>query len=434
MKKIMVLIVIAILFSLSLSSAQDTDTAWTRQTPGNDVRDVKFSPDGNTIATVHDNALIYFWETATGNTIKIMNKHLSGARAIAYSNDGNYLYSGGEGGKIFKFDTKTYDTVQTYLGNYPKLQSWIVSLCPSNDNTRIFAGTGLNDSNNIIVIDEKTGDILKTFSMSGVIGKLILSNDNRYIAVFSAYNHPIDQSIHYQLTLWDATTYQKIKTLDDTKDEIGDIAFSFDGTQLYEVQSYANIIKIWDTKSGNLIKNFKPKDLRGIYKLAIFKSNSQAFIIYSSTDNKGRYGIFDLNLDIIEYFYTYQPFTQNSFLSISADESRLASGGSNRLDVLNNKTTGLIGNNPKFTGTQDIIIPNPLTNQALIKFNLLSSGITILNLLNESGITIKSLFNSFLDAGNNELTVNLASIPSGNYLVSIQCKNYNKTLKLSIIK
>ena len=82
----------------------------------------------------------------------------------------------------------------------------------------------------------------------------------------------------------------------------------------------------------------------------------------------------------------------------------------------------------------DIIIPNPLTNQALIKFNLPSSGLTTLNILNESGIKITSLLNSFLDAGNNELTVNLASIPSGNYLVSIQCKNYNKTLKLSIVK
>jgi translation initiation factor 2 alpha subunit (eIF-2alpha) len=102
--------------------------------------------------------------------------------------------------------------------------------------------------------------------------------------------------------------------------------------------------------------------------------------------------------------------------------------------LFNNKILGVVEQNPIQKTDSDIIIPNPLTNQALIKFNLPSSGITTLNMLNESGIKIKSLFNSYLDAGNNEVSVNITNIPSGNYFVSIQCTNYSKTLKLSIIK
>jgi hypothetical protein len=70
----------------------------------------------------------------------------------------------------------------------------------------------------------------------------------------------------------------------------------------------------------------------------------------------------------------------------------------------------------------------------LIKFILPEGGNTKIILQNEIGTEINSLFNSFLYAGNNELTVNLSGIASGNYFISIQCKNYNKILKLSIVK
>jgi hypothetical protein len=55
---------------------------------------------------------------------------------------------------------------------------------------------------------------------------MILSNDYKYFATRSSYFNTNDQTTHLQLTLWDAITYQKIKTLDDTKETINDIAFS----------------------------------------------------------------------------------------------------------------------------------------------------------------------------------------------------------------
>jgi len=242
MKKFLFLLMFIIASMWQCAKAGDSDTAWTREVIGNNIRDVKFSPDGSRIVTVHDNALIYFWETSTGNIIKIMNKHLSGARAIAYSTDGNYLYSGGEGGKIYKFNCQTYDSVQDYLSNYPKLQSWVVSLCISNDNSKIFAGTGVKDSNNILVIDEKTGTVIKSLGMQGSVAKLILSNDNNYVAAFSEYFNSNDNSNHWQLSVWNAINYQLIKIIDDTKETINDIGFTND-SKLIALEG-KNIFKI----------------------------------------------------------------------------------------------------------------------------------------------------------------------------------------------
>jgi WD40 repeat protein len=434
MKKFLVLVVTAILFSLSLS-AQDTDTAWTRQTLGEDILDVKFSPDGSKIATAHNSGWVRLWSSISGEVIKSLPTTSGYANAVAFSNDGKFLYIGTEGKGMLKYDLTTFQIIQTYFNDTPTANS-IFNISISNDNTKLFIAGNVIDSgkhSTVFVVDEVSGKIINTLDSSREQMKLIFSSDNKYLATFKNYNNPIDQSIHYQLTLWDALTYQKIKTLDDTKTEIVDIAFSSDGNSLFETQGNPYPSKIWSLPNGDLIKNISPKQFRGINKLIYFKSSNNTFTSYKTFDLKPKFGIYDIEKDNLEFSYNIIMSVPKS-MEISNDQTKIVCGMGDLIYLFNNKILGVVEQNPIQKTDSDIIIPNPLTNQALIKFNLPSSGITTLNMLNESGIKIKSLFNSYLDAGNNEVSVNITNIPSGNYFVSIQCTNYSKTLKLSIIK
>lgn len=439
MKNLILLLILAILFSPSHTFAQDTDTAWTRQTPGEDILDVKFSPDGNFIATAHEeshqilNANIRLWNVMDGSIVKVLPTNTHFVLSIAYSNDGKFLYSGHENGQLFKWDLNNFQISKDYLINYPQYKGDVFGICLDSLNSKLFIGTNKKDSNNIIVFDAQTGNIIKTINMPGSIGRMILSNDYKYFATRSSYFNTNDQTTHLQLTLWDAITYQKIKTLDDTQTEIWDIAFSSDGKSIFETQGYPYPSKIWSIPTGDLIKNYSPKQFKGINKQLYFKSSNKTFISYETTDLKPKFGIYDIENDNLESSYNIIMSVPKS-LEISNDQTKIVCGMGDLIYLFNNKILEVGDQNPVQNTVSDIIIPNPLTIQALIKFNLPTSGITALNLLTESGIKIKSLFNSYLDAGNNEVSVNLLNIPSGNYLVSIQCTNYNKTLKLSIVK
>jgi WD40 repeat protein len=432
MKKFLVLVVTAILFSLSLS-AQDTDTAWTRQTLGEDILDVKFSPDGSKIATAHNSGWVRLWSSISGEVIKSLPTTSGYANAVAFSNDGKFLYIGTEGKGMLKYDLTTFQIIQTYFNDTPTANS-IFNISISNDNTKLFIAGNVIDSgkhSTVFVVDEVSGKIINTLDSSREQMKLIFSSDNKYLATFKNYNNPIDQSIHYQLTLWDALTYQKIKTLDDTKETINDIAFSSIANTIVALEG-RNILKVWSLPGGQLIKDLNLQVLN-IDAISFFKSVNKAVISFADLANKGLNGIFDFNSFSFDS-YLVNGHANSKKISISFSDSLAVCSRGYYLFLYNFISATVQIQNPVQKTDSDIIIPNPLTNQALIKFNLPYSGMTKIILLNEIGIEITSLFNSFLDAGNNEVSVNITNIPSGNYFVSIQCKNYNKTLKLSIVK
>ena len=442
MKKVLILIVVLMLLPFWAFAAL-TDTAWTRQILGEDILDVKFSPDGSMIATGHEDpenkskAKIRLWDTQTGEVLKELETGTSFTTCLVFSEDGSYLFSGHEKGRLFRWDMQTFEKSENLLANYPDYlhpnSVAITSLVYSDLNSKLIVGTTQNNNgstnpNNIFYLDELTGQIIKDLKLKGSVSKLIINKDENYFAAKSTfYQNP---TRYYQVTLFDLNTFEEIKVLDDTPDEISDIAFSADGTKLYEVQSFKSLT-IWSIPDANILKTFKPKNMKTIFKTGIFQNMSSIFILYLSQENNGFYGKYDTDADIIHYTYSLQPFSQLATISIAKDDSKIAIGNSDRLHVLNGETTST--NSDKFPYNDSLIL-NPMNDTVKMIINIPTSGQIKFILSDMNGLGIGTILENYFEAGNHEIDIQLPNLPSGNYFLTVNGEKYSKTLKLTIVK
>ncbi len=444
MKKLMFLVVV-ITAMWQLGYAEDNDTLWTRRVVGEDINDVKFSPDGNIIATAHQdnqlkgNAKIHIWNAQTGDELKVIDFHTDFITAIAFTNDGKYLYAAGDnllGNKIYikKIELISNQTIKD-LSIDESNWSGVRNIFLSKDDTKVFLGLQGSDTSNVLIINNETGELIRNVAVENAMYKFIISSDERYFAFISRYFKSVS---HYRVNLWDAVTFEKIKTLDDTKDEITDIAFSSDGTELYEVlNSFEYNMKVLKIPSGDLSKTYKINqvdDIKGIYKLFPFKNSDMIFITYTNKFMQGKNGILDIKNDKLSYIYETS-LSDAELIDINTDQTKIiCTIGRIYLYLFNNKITGYKDTDSINPINHDIIIPNPLEKKATIKVNIPKAGLTKFALTNETGLDLGILFNDFLDIGYQEVAVNLPSLPNGNYFVSIQGVNFQKTLKLTMIK
>ena len=423
------------------AAAQEADTVWTRQTLGEDILDVKFSPDGTVIATAHKDpetkgkAVVRIWNVSNGDIIKILQTSSDLVNSISFTNDGLYLYVACgyflKPPTLSKWDLNRNEKIKEYDINLTKWDK-ISNIYLSENNSKIILGLHNLDSSYILALDNESGSIINQIPLNSSLGKLIVSSEENYFATLT--QKYINGWIK-QVTLWDAVTYQKIKTLEDTKEAIEDIDFSSDGKVLFAIQGYKNKLKSWSIPEGVLIKDVNPIQSLYLFQIAPFISENILFISFRILNNlSGNFGIYNLKSDTFNYIYNYIS-TKSTSISVSPNEAKIASISSDKIDLLNNHPASNIKvNNLEKTISFDTVIPNPSTHSALINIYLKYSGIFNFILVNEAGLELKILYKGYLDAGLNNIMVDLSDLPSGNYFVTITGVNYTKTLKLIILK
>ena len=442
MKKLIVfLCFIIVVFQLN---ATETDTAWTRQILGEDILDVKFSPDGSMIATGHEDpenkskAKIRLWDTQTGEVLKELETGTSFTTCLVFSEDGSYLFSGHEKGRLFRWDMQTFEKSENLLANYPDYlhpnSVAITSLVYSDLNSKLIVGTTQNNNgstnpNNIFYLDELTGQIIKDLKLKGSVSKLIINKDENYFAAKSTfYQNP---TRYYQVTLFDLNTFEEIKVLDDTPFEILDIQFSPDGYLLYEsIASPNENLNIWDVESQELIRTLKPIDILALSQFSVFKNN-YLFVFGGTPDFKPQYGIYDIVNNIFIHKYNIIQSGPNS-IDISFNQNFIACGIYSNLYIFNNVLTDV--SETEYSSLKDTIIPNPTENTATININFPTSGQVIFILSDINGAEIGTILENYFEAGNHEIDIQLPNLPSGNYFLTVNGEKYSKTFKLSIVK
>lgn len=80
------------------------------------------------------------------------------------------------------------------------------------------------------------------------------------------------------------------------------------------------------------------------------------------------------------------------------------------------------------------VYPNPVVNTATINFNLPESGNVNVTLIDAVGNTVANIYSGSIDAGSQSVDFNANGFTSGNYFVKVVSGNYNKVLRLQIVK
>lgn len=241
---------------------------------------------------------------------QLSNAHTIGVSAISFSNNGQYVVSGGLDKTIKVWDVKKGQLKYEIPMEFKETPTSIVF---SHNDERIISGIG----NLIYVFNAETGELC-----CGPLGKFENIGFSNSVDI-SPLNNLISKGCKYgSLELWDIKNEQLLKkiTLEEKGSSITAICFSNDGNLLIS-GDYKGNISVWEVESGLLKERIFNTSL-GKTKEPImdikFFHNSQKFVVGRGD---GRVEIWDTQKTLLHKQRISSPLKNLHELSISKDDN-----------------------------------------------------------------------------------------------------------------
>ncbi len=421
--KISFLILFLLPLAVLAQVSPENDTVWKKEIWPDYARSALFSKDDSKLYVNTDRAVLIY-EPLSGSLIR----EVEGKGFFLFeSPDGRFIFTD----SLLKLDAQTYQIVGTLQ---PRGDNYILTdLSMSNDGSVIMASffkyfggdsTWKKQENNVIFYNPQNMLSIDEMTIKAEAWKCKISPDKNYFALFT-YT-PIGNNL--KVVLFNYNTKQPIDTLQQhIKPDIDDIGWSPDSKYL----------AVLTVLSVNLYK-FPEKEYYGSFKHAEGYNELSSFAFdktssYLATgggfdDETNRLHIWDLATKQIKYKYLKYKFVVSKYSAFSNNNNLILTGASS--DLM------LVRTNPFITDVQEFeqhlsgtIYPNPVSNFALLTFQVQAPAEFDIELYNSTGIFVQQIFNGFLEAGENTINVNCTNLAAGVYYISINQNEFYKLIK-----
>ena len=239
---------------ISMHHAPSANGSWT-------VTCVKYSPDGQMVASSSKDGTIRLWEPATGRPMKLLGRHKHAAFSLAFQPGGHLLASGAEG-EILIWDTRT-GALQATLA---KGTDTVYALSYSPDGRLLASGHGfppleeidhMRGRGVVHIWDTATGKALRTMRghTQNVMG-VAFSPDGQTVASVSGSSLTVPQTASKpgELCLWTTETGKLVRKLTGHAGPLTGVDYHPNGN-LIATSSWDRTVRLWDARTGNLLQS-----------------------------------------------------------------------------------------------------------------------------------------------------------------------------------
>jgi WD40 repeat protein len=286
-----------------------------------DVRNLTFSPDGKTLASISNNNNVLLWRVSDGELIDKIAGFSNDVWSVAFSDDGQVLGSNSYYDFTMRHvpDGAEVNSYKFAFG-YEISPDWQVAAIPGS-----LCKKPIYDCIKLWQISD--GSLLQ--ELEGIrhnLSRIVFSPDGQLVAAASD-----DNNLH----LWRVSDGKLLLTLVGHTDEIESITFSPDGQTLAS-GSLDNTVRIWNVQYGTLIQilNGPPKQTyfgkeREVHIFDIaFSQDGETFAMHTSDGSETNTTIWIYKTANWLLQYKFEGLdTMSNGLAFSPDSQILVAGG-----------------------------------------------------------------------------------------------------------
>jgi WD40 repeat protein/tRNA A-37 threonylcarbamoyl transferase component Bud32 len=217
---------------------------------------VAFSPDGASVTTAGDGRVV-FWDSKTGNQVRVMRGFHGRIPGMALSPDAKYV-AATSGGGVIVWDVATGQELYRIRGH--TLGASGIAFSPDGKRFATSSWGGyLSREVNGVEKTEKVPNEVKVWDTATGAELMILSGGGLGVAFSPDGKLIASGSQEGSVTIWDAHTGKVLLTLRGHSGAVPSVAFSHDSRRL-ATGSKDHSVKIWDTMIGQEILTLRGHD------------------------------------------------------------------------------------------------------------------------------------------------------------------------------